>query len=174
MVRPVGHRAPRRRANPPDPAVEHEPHRLARYETLSGTVTPSNAFIFVNATTNLDSPLDPYWAGWVPVPPSGVLDVQVPIENYRASSSSATMSRGRFHTEPLERLQVWNLTVALTCTIRRGDIYTPLIAWDNAQFLRSPRAVTGAPPTLPIANDEYGSLSPSSRSSMGSTSSLAG
>jgi thermopsin len=140
------------------PLWNESPSSSPGFETISGTLTPSNAFIFLNTSTDPSTPLDPYWASWVPVPLSGILDVQVPIGNYTGVILLSNFDPVTFFLNTSDPAS-WNLTVSLRSDPYQG-IYTPLIAWDNAQLAAISLGGDGsASDPYEIANDEYGALS---------------
>lgn len=143
----------------PTPLWGMSPTAAPGYVTITGTVSPSNAFVFLNSTTNFSTPLNPYWDSWVPVPLNGELDVQLPAGNYSGEILLSNYDPTTFSLN-LSNASSWTVNGALTFDPYQG-IYTPLVAWDNAQLadISLGGAGTSASP-YQIANDEYGVLAP--------------
>ncbi len=143
----------------PTPMWGMSPTATPGFVTITGTVTPSNAFVFLNATTNFSTPLNPYRDSWVPVPLNGQLDVQVPPGNYSGEILMSNYDPTTFVLN-LSNASTWAVNGSLNYDPFQG-IYTPLVAWDNAQLaaISMGGAGTSASP-YQIWNDEYGVLSP--------------
>lgn len=143
----------------PTPLWGMSPTAAPGYVTITGTISPSNAFVFLNTSTNFSTPLNPYWDSWVPVPLNGQLDVQVPAGNYTGEILMSNYDPTTFILN-LSNASTWVVNGSLTYDPFQG-IYTPLIAWDNAQLpaISMGGAGTSADP-YQIANDEYGVLAP--------------
>lgn len=123
--------------------------------TIGGSVTPSNAFVFVNQSVNYNFS----WAAWAPVPTSGVAGYDVPVGDYSVSvmlSNYDPMNFTILGSTPSSYL----FTATLNADSAMG-IYTPLWAWDNAQLaaISTSGAGTSGNPYM-IANDQSGSLNP--------------
>jgi thermopsin len=143
----------------PTPLWGMSPTAAPGYVTISGTVSPANAFIFVNQTDNFSTPLNPYWDSWVPVPANGQLDVQVPAGNYSGEILMSNYDPTTFVLN-LSNASTWTVNGSLNYDPFQG-IYTPLIAWDNAELASISTGGDGsAGSPYQIANDEYGALAP--------------
>ncbi len=121
---------------------------------LQGTITPSNAFVWINQ----GSAFDPVQSAWAPVPPTGQYVWSMPPGSYfvGAEASEFDPAASILSLTPGDNLH----DVALVADPFRG-VYTPLWAWDNAQVanLSTSGSGTAADPYL-LENNEYGSLDP--------------
>lgn len=109
------------------------------YVTVSGSLSPSNAFMFFSSTGKMDNTT----AQWGPVPANGSF-------NYRLQNGTYSMEALLSYHDPLFYS---NLTgngnasiglVALASNLSRG-LYTPLYASDNAQLAGISIAGSGSP-----------------------------
>ncbi len=120
------------------------------YQTLSGTVTPSNAFIFISNGTFNDS-----HAGWAPVSNSGSFNYRLPPGNY-----SGRVLMSNYDPMNFTFSSSTTLTVNLVKNVARG-IYTPLFAMNNQQlqYISSGGSGTSSSPYM-LYNLQYYSLDP--------------
>lgn len=102
---------------------------------LTGTIAPSTAFVFVNASRTFS----PDAAAWAPVPPGGRVDYRLSPGNYSGEILASGRDPATF-TVNASSPASWVLPGALTPNASRG-VYTPLVAWGNAQL--SELAVAG-------------------------------
>ena len=90
---------------------------------ISGTVSPSNAFLFVSGGSSFNNTS----AAWAPVLPNGMFNFSLPQGVY---SGAVLMS----NYEPEYNLQMGpDMTVMLTANASEG-VYTPLFAFNNMQL----------------------------------------
>ncbi len=91
--------------------------------TLSGTVTPSNAFIFISNGSFNDTS-----AGWAPVSNDGSFNYELPPGSYSGKVLMSNYNSKSFN---------FSSSAAMTISLEKNDakgIYTPLYAMDNAQL----------------------------------------
>lgn len=96
--------------------------------TFSGPLSPSNAFVFATPGNQLDS----NYAGWAPTQTASTVDYVLPPGTYTFEAMlsdynpiTATVSAGAGGTT--------HLHFDLSSNHRTG-VYTPLVAWNNAQL----------------------------------------
>jgi thermopsin len=96
--------------------------------TFAGPLSPSNAFVFATP----GSQLNPNYAGWAPtqtastvhyVLPPGTYTFEAMLSDYNPITTTVTAGAGG----------VAHLHFTLSANHRTG-VYTPLVAWDNAQL----------------------------------------
>jgi|GEM_PF-474641 len=119
-------------------------------QTYKGTVSPSNAFMFVSQGTALNMSNN----GWVPLTTAGGYDF--------------TLEAGLYYAQTMLSGYMWNDTVLppnVTKIVLTKDasvgIYTPLYAWNNAQLANISTSGNGgsASPYM-IMNSTHVSISP--------------
>jgi thermopsin len=108
------------------PMWNETPGGNAGEETLSGTVSPANSFIFINPGTGLNR----VTAGWAPTQTTGSYSYDLPPATYAGVAElsdydpmSLSYAAGASAT----------LDISLTRDMSQG-VYTPLYAWDNAEY----------------------------------------
>ncbi len=113
---------------------------------LTGTITPSTAFVFLNATGAFSAD----WAAWAPVPPGGQVDYRLSPANYSGEILMSGYDPAPFVVNA-SNPATWTLPGALVANSSRG-VYTPLIADGNDQLAELALAGNGsadAPYLLP-------------------------
>lgn len=108
----------------------------SNFFTLSGTVEPSNAFVFINNSTSIDNST----AQWAPTELNGAFSYTLPAGNY---SLEILMS---YHDPVFKHVDLTSDThlgtISLTPDPSTG-LYTPLYAYDNAQLANLSSGGTG-------------------------------
>jgi thermopsin len=120
--------------------------------TLSGTATPTNAWLFLSNSTTYNSTE----AQWAAIPPSG--SFSYPLSPVTAYSAKFMLS------DYQPTVLTFSTTMASTVSLARNStwgVFTPLTAWGNAQL---PAIASAGNGTLRnpyvLVNNEYGALSP--------------
>lgn len=93
------------------------------HQTLSGSVTPSNSFIFISNGT-----FDNYYAGWAPVSNDGSFHYELPPGTY-----SGKILMSEYNPLNFSFTSSKTMTVSLVKNTAKG-IYTPLVAMNNQQL----------------------------------------
>ncbi|HEY6238238.1 MAG TPA: thermopsin family protease [Thermoplasmata archaeon] len=126
------------------------------YATFSGTVAPSNAFLFFNQSTSYNDS----FATWAPVATSGTVSYQLPLADYSGWIALSNYDPVSF-TVLAANVSTWTLTVGSLTPDASMGIYTPLYAWDNSQLATISTSGSGAPgdPYL-LMNNAMPSLDP--------------
>jgi len=139
----------------PYPLWNASPAAVPGHIDLTGTITPDTSFVFLSQGTTFN----PTVAGYAPVPFGGAIDYQVPAGNYTGEVLMSNYDRASINALQSNPTS-WNVGVALTPDMTTG-IYTPLIAYDNAELAELAVGGTGTsgnPYVLP--NDAASSLDP--------------
>jgi thermopsin len=120
------------------------------YQSLSGSVTPSNSFIFISNGTFNDSR-----AGWAPVANDGSFNYELPPGTY-----SGRILMSNYNPQNFSFSSSTTMTVSLHMNSARG-IYTPLVAMNNQQlrYISSSGSGTQNNPYV-IENDQYTAIDP--------------
>ena len=96
--------------------------------TFSGPLSPSNAFVFATP----GSALDPNYAGWAPTQTASTVDFVLPPGTY---TFEAMLSDYAPITTTVSARSGGSASLHFDLTYDRGaGVYTPLVAWDNAQL----------------------------------------
>ncbi len=93
------------------------------HQTLSGSVTPSNSFIFISNGT-----FNNYYAGWAPVSNDGSFHYELPPGTY-----SGKILMSEYNPLNFSFTSSKTMTVSLVKNTAKG-IYTPLVAMNNQQL----------------------------------------
>ncbi len=101
-------------------------------ETLSGTIDPSNSFLFVNAGSSFNSSI----AAWAPLQNDGSFSFSLPTGVY---TGAALMS----DYTPQESLPMSSAMSVNLVPNSAAGIYTPLYAFDNQQLANLASSGTG-------------------------------
>lgn len=135
------------------------PNATPGFVTVNGTVTPSNAFLFLNQSTNLSVPINEEWASWAPVPTSGQIDYQLTPGNYVGEILMSEYDPSYFVLNQ-SNASTWTINGTLAADPFAG-VYTPLYAWNNAQVAWISQSGSGTPSDpYVLENNEYGPLDP--------------
>jgi thermopsin len=139
----------------PDALWNASPTSHPGFLTISGTVTPSTSFVFLNQSSTFNAT----WSAWAPVPPSGTVAYQVPVANYTGEILMSNYDPTNISVNAASPPS-WTIAGTLTPNNARG-VYTPLIAFTNAQVadISSSGSGTAASP-YQIMNNQVGSLDP--------------
>ena len=123
--------------------------------TIAGTLSPTNAFVFVDNGSTLNQT----WAGWAPTLPGGSYSFSLPPGNY-------TVAEEMSEFDPIELTVTANASVvtvnnvSLTFDPSMG-VYTPLFAWSNAQLAEISMSGSGTPSDpYVLYNNQYAPLDP--------------
>ncbi|MCL4333948.1 MAG: thermopsin [Candidatus Thermoplasmatota archaeon] len=120
------------------------------YQSFSGSVTPSNSFIFISNGTFNDS-----YAAWAPVSSDGSFDFQLPPNTYSGTVLMSNYDQLNFTFD-----RSTNLNINLVYNSEKG-IYTPLVAMDNQQlkYISSGGSGTEGNPYM-LENNQYYGINP--------------
>ncbi|MEM4071108.1 MAG: thermopsin [Thermoplasmata archaeon] len=117
---------------------------------ITGTVTPSNAFMFINPGPKFNAST----AQWAAIGTSGTVSYELPTGTY-----SAEILLSNYNPVSLTFSSSTVLNVNMVKNLARG-IYTPLFAFDNAQVAALSMAGNGTMNNpYVLENNQYGSLS---------------
>ncbi len=120
------------------------------YQTLSGTVTPSNSFIFISNGT-----FNPFYAEWAPVSSDGSFHYELPKGSYSGEILMSDYNPMNFTFNSTESLKI-----SLVKNVARG-IYTPLVAMNNQQLQSISSSGTGTQGNpYVIENNQYYDVNP--------------
>jgi thermopsin len=96
--------------------------------TFSGPLSPSNAFVFASP----GGQLDPNYAGWAPTQTASTVDYVLPPGTY---TFEAMLSDYSPITATVSARAGGSATLHFVLSPNRATgVYTPLVAWDNAQL----------------------------------------
>jgi thermopsin len=121
------------------------------YQTDTVTVSPANAFAFVNRGTDFR----PNYTAWAPTSPTGTISTQLPPGTYNWYLLLSDH-------QPLHIVMHGNASISLTLpTDRARGVYTPLWAWNDAELAGISSGGTGTV-TNPyiLENQSSGRLNP--------------
>ena len=120
------------------------------HQTLSGSVTPSNSFIFISNGT-----FDDFYAGWAPVSNDGSFNYQLPPGVYSGEILMSDYNPINFTFNSSK-----TMTVSLEKNFARG-IYTPLVAMNNQQlqYISTSGSGTQSSPYV-LENNQYYRINP--------------
>ncbi|MDA8054618.1 MAG: thermopsin family protease [Thermoplasmatales archaeon] len=120
------------------------------HQTLSGTVTPTNSFIFISNGT-----FDDFYAGWAPVSNDGSFSYQLPTGTYSGEVLMSDYNPMNFTFNSSK-----TLTVSLQKNVAKG-VYTPLVAMNNQQlkYISTSGNGTQSSPYI-LENNQYFNIDP--------------
>ena len=120
------------------------------HQTLSGSVTPSNSFIFISNGT-----FNNYYAGWAPVSNDGSFHYELPPGTY-----SGKILMSEYNPLNFSFTSSKTMIVSLVKNTAKG-IYTPLVAMNNQQLqsISSGGSGTVGNPYA-IQNNQYFEINP--------------
>ncbi len=120
------------------------------HQTLSGTVTPSDSFIFISNGSFNDT-----YAAWAPVANDGSFNYELPPGTYSGTILMSNYDPLNFTFDSYK-----TMSVTLTHNTAKG-IYTPLVAMDNQQlaYISSGGNGTQGSP-YQIENNQYYGINP--------------
>ena len=124
--------------------------------TLRGTLTPSNALVFISNGSKFYTPT----AAWAPTAPGATsYSFSLPPASYTASFQLSDYDAYTLPYTGTSGHTLWeNITLSADMT---AGVYTPLFAWNNAQLASLASAGTGtsADPYI-LVNNQYTTFSP--------------
>ena len=120
------------------------------HQTLSGSVTPSNSFIFISNGT-----FNSHYAGWAPVSNDGSFHYELPPGTYSGKILMSDYNPMNFTFNSSK-----TMTVSLEKNFAKG-IYTPLVAMNNQQlqYISTSGSGTQSSPYV-LENNQYYRINP--------------
>ena len=131
------------------------PTSVPGHITVAGPVSPTTSFVFMNASSTFNWT----YAAWAPVPLGGTATYQLPLDNYSGEVEMSNYDPVTFNVVGSIGA-TWAINGVLTPNFARG-VYTPLIAFSNAQLAELSQSGTGtAIDPYILMNNQVGSLDP--------------